>query len=943
MTSTVPHEPSFQEYKVQSLLPYYSQVNNFSIVINLAGFSVKSIACSEQSLQKCLTSFVHHSLFELIPEFESYQHNLANTLKEGAFHAVLETPTCNLVVNANAIMANDQKEPQALLHISVPEPQTDCSFIYLLSRALEAAHHGITIADARLSDQPIIYCNQAFTILTGYEIHEILGKNCRFLQGTDHDQRGTDIIRNAIAKGKECKTVLRNYKKNGEMFWNEITISPVFDGHGDVTHYVGIQYNITDQMLVEGALKESEKRYRTLFETNVDGIAYYDLKGKCLDANETYCHMLGQRWEEVIESASDDITPKHWHTIDKRIRESQLKNSLHCQEYEKEMIRSSGEVFPVNVRQCLHLNEYGRPIAFWLLIRDISRQKETLEKLEHSRQLLNETGKLAKVGGWEMLEDQSIYLTQEAVAILGTNTDRTHLDELSALFINEQKLLFKKSVEITYETEEPLDIILQTNHSDSPQYLRIQGHIKEDEGSRTIVGAIQDITETKVTQDKLIEHESHLKYLAHHDALTGLPNRLLYNDRVAHAIVRAQRENHSIAVLLLDLDRFKVINDSLGHDIGDRFLKSIASRASLAIRESDTFARLGGDEFVVLLEGIHDTQDVIAVAHKLQSAISLPVHVENHNLHSSASIGIAMFPEDGEHVDELLRCADAAMYRVKEQGKNNFQFYTKEINHRAVELLVLENDMHKAIENKEFLLHYQPQISLGDKSIVGLESLVRWYHPKKGMISPGDFIPLAEESGMILELGKWVLMESCRQARTWLDMGFSFGKIAVNLSAKQFHRSNIVTQVKQALETYRLPPDNLELEITESIAIENIDVTIETLQELKELGIHLAIDDFGTGYSSLSYLKRFSIDKLKIDKSFVDDILTDDGGAAIATSTIALAHQMGLKVIAEGVETTEQCDFLKAHECDEAQGYHISRPLNSQDTQNFIEHYSTGV
>ncbi|MFC3150179.1 EAL domain-containing protein [Litoribrevibacter euphylliae] len=940
MTSTVPQEPSVQEYKVQSLLPYYSQVDNFSIVINLSDYSVISIACSEQSLQKCLSSFVHASLFELIPELKNYQQDLSNNLKEQTFYTVLETTTCHLVVNANTIVTDEVKEPQALLHISVPEPKTDCSFIYLLSRALEAAHHGIIISDARLPDQPVIYCNQAFTILSGYETHEILGKNCRFLQGTDRDQRGADIVRQSIAEGKECQTVLRNYKKNGEMFWNELTISPVFDGHGDVTHYIGIQYNITDQMLVEGALKESEKRYRTLFETNVDGIAYYDLEGNCIDANETYCHMLGKRWEDVVESTSENITPKHWHTIDRRIRESQLKNALHCQEYEKELIRNDTEVFPVNVRQCLHLNEHGQPIAFWLLIRDISRQKETLEKLEHSRQLLNETGKLAKVGGWEMLEDQSIYLTQEAVAILGFHSDRTHLTDLSSLFIDEQKLLFRKSVEITYETEEPLDITLQTTHSDTPQFLRVQGHIKVDEGSRTIVGAVQDITETKVTQDKLIEHESHLKYLAHHDALTGLPNRLLYNDRVTHAIMRAKRENHKVAVLLLDLDRFKVINDSLGHDIGDRFLKSIASRASLAIRESDTFARLGGDEFVVLLEGIHDTQDVVTVTQKLQTAISLPIQVENHNLHSSASIGIAMYPEDGKHVDELLRCADAAMYRVKDQGKNNFQFYTKEINHRAVELLVLENDMHKAIEEKEFLLHYQPQISLENNAIIGLESLVRWHHPEKGMISPGDFIPLAEESGMIMELGEWVLMESCRQAREWLDIGYDFGKIAVNLSAKQFHRSNIVAQVKEALKTYNLPPDNLELEITESIAIENIDITIETLKELKALGIHLAIDDFGTGYSSLSYLKRFSIDKLKIDKSFVDDILTDDGGAAIATSTIALAHQMGLKVIAEGVETQDQCTFLKEHDCDEAQGYHISRPLSSKDAQKFFDSYS---
>lgn len=922
-------------------MPYYAQVDNISLVVDTKAFAVVSIACKEHSLQKCLNAFLDQSVFELIPELSDYKKELSSIHSNDYCHLILETPICTLVINANAVHCPELNTPLALLHLTVPEPKTDCSFIYLLSRALESAHHGITIADARLPDCPIIYCNQAFSRLTGYSIPEILGKNCRFLQGSDTDQRGTQLLRIAISEAKECKTVLRNYKKNGEMFWNELTISPVFDGHGNITHFVGIQYDITDQMLVEGALKESEKRYRTLFETNVDGIAYYDLSGKCLDANETYCSMLGYSWEEVIDMNSDDITPPYWQKFDQRIRESQLDNILHCQEYEKELIKKNHTIFPVNIRQCLHLNQHGRPIAFWLLVRDISRQKETMEKLEHSRQLLDETGKLAKVGGWEMLDDQTIFFTHEAVKILGTGSEQTDLEEFSQLFIHEQSLLFRKSVEIAYEAGEPLDITLQMARNDPKQYLRIQGHIKvNEEGKKALVGAIQDITETKVTQDKLLEHESHLKYLAHHDALTGLPNRLLYNDRAAHAIARAEREGHKVAVLLLDLDRFKVINDSLGHDIGDRFLKSIASRASMAIRDSDTFARLGGDEFVVLLEGIDDTQDVINVAQKLQSAISQPIQLESHNLHSSASIGIAMYPDDGERIDELLRCADAAMYRVKAQGKNSFQFYTKEINNRAVELLVLENDMHKAIKDQDFILYYQPQISLKDLSIVGVESLIRWHHPKKGMIPPADFIPLAEESGMIIEIGEWVLMESCRQAKEWLDKGYHFGRIAVNLSAKQFHRSNITQQVKAALESHQLPPEHLELEITESIAIENIDVTIETLKELKSLGIHLSIDDFGTGYSSLSYLKRFSIDKLKIDKSFVDDILIDDGGAAIATSTIALAHQMGLKVIAEGVETSDQCAFLQSHQCDEAQGYHISRPLNSSDTQTFFDQYN---
>jgi len=945
MTSAMPNEyekpMTTESCQRQALTPYYSQVNDISFVVDLKSFKILSISSSEHSLQRSFNAFIGSTLTDVIPELKDFEEDLATKIASGNFATPLTTPSTDVFIIANVIEGTDTHS-LALFHLTVPEPQTDCSFIYLLSRALEAAQHGVTIVDARLPKHPIIYCNRAFTQLTGYEVHDVLGKNCNFLQGNDKDQRAIPIIREALSNGEECKTVLRNYKKDGEMFWNELTLSPVFDGRGTLTHYVGIQYDITDQMIVEGALKESEKRYRTLFETNVDGIAYYDLNGQCLDANETFCELLDIPWDDVVDSNLRDITPSQWHSIDEKIRESQIQNNLHCQEYEKELLRGKETTFPVNARQCLHLNEFGRPVAFWLLIKDISHQKETLEKLKHSKQLLTETGKLAKVGGWEMFKDGSIYFTQEAVAILQLDNSESDLEHLSNMFHKEHSLLFKKSVEITNDTAEPLDITLQIQRGDEQQWLRIQGHKKiNDEGQQTIVGAIQDITETKLAQDKLMEHESHLKHLAHHDALTGLPNRLLYNDRVEHAINRAEREGSKLAVLLLDLDRFKNINDSLGHEIGDRFLKSIASRASHAIRESDTFARLGGDEFVVLLEGLDTPDDVANVAKKLQAAISKPVQVDNHSLHSTASIGISMYPDDGEHVDELLRCADSAMYQVKESGKNSFQFYTKEINHRAVELLVLENDMHRALDDEDFILHYQPQISLKDKSIVGFESLVRWIHPEKGMVSPADFIPLAEESGLILKLGEWVLMESCRQAKEWLDTGYSFGRVAVNLSAKQFHRSDIVAQVKHALKTYQLPSDKLELEITEGIAIENIDVTIETLNELKSLGIHLAIDDFGTGYSSLSYLKRFSIDKLKIDKSFVDDILTDEGGAAIATSTIALAHQMGLKVIAEGVETPQQSNYLKDHHCDEAQGYLYSRPLNYQDAKAFLENYHT--
>ncbi|HWR88911.1 MAG TPA: EAL domain-containing protein [Dissulfurispiraceae bacterium] len=445
-------------------------------------------------------------------------------------------------------------------------------------------------------------------------------------------------------------------------------------------------------------------------------------------------------------------------------------------------------------------------------------------------------------------------------------------------------------------------------------------------------GIFRNITERKQAEEEIIR-------LAYYDSLTGLPNRLLFKDRLRQSITYAQRYKKMLATLFLDLDRFKRINDTLGHSIGDRLLKGVAERLSHTLRQSDsvsrdgsedfgsTVARLGGDEFTILLMEIDSVQDVAKVARRILQDMAKPFHLDGSEVFITTSIGITIFPYDGGDVDTLLKNADIAMYHAKEQGRNNFQFYTQSMNATAFERLVLENNIRKAIERDEFELFYQPQISVSNGEIVGMEALIRWNHPELGMISPAEFIPLAEESGLILPLGEWVLRRACGQIRELHDRGFSDLRISVNLSVHQLRQQGLVKTIKGIVEQYYLDARRLELEITESAIMKNAEATVETLMSLKSMGLRISIDDFGTGYSSLSYLKRFPIDTLKIDRSFIKDIPNDPDNAAITRAIIAMAHSLNLKVVAEGVETPAQFAFLKNEGCDEMQGFLLCRPL----------------
>ena len=440
---------------------------------------------------------------------------------------------------------------------------------------------------------------------------------------------------------------------------------------------------------------------------------------------------------------------------------------------------------------------------------------------------------------------------------------------------------------------------------------------------------IASIEAQKLT-DQVEAAKVELDHLAHHDVLTGLPNRILLQDRLSQAIELARRQCTQLAVMFMDLDQFKHINDSLGHGIGDQLLQSVAQRLVACVRQSDTVSRQGGDEFVLLLPHIEHAEDAALSAQKLLAALVPPHRIDRHELHISVSIGISIYPDDGQDAETLIKSADTAMYHAKENGRNNYKFFEQSMNARAVQRQSVEASLRRALERQEFVLHYQPKINLHSGTIVGVEALIRWQHPELGLLLPAQFVPIAEECGLILPIGRWVLREACLQARAWQDAGLAPITVAVNTSAIEFRAKDFLENLRVTLEEAHLEPRYLELELTESVLMRDAGSTDSVLHALAGLGVKLAVDDFGTGYSSLSYLKQFPIDTLKIDQSFVNQITSNPDDATIVSAVIGMGKSLKQSVIAEGVETSEQLAFLQTQGCDEGQGLYFSPPVTAE-------------
>uniref|UniRef100_C6E198 Response regulator receiver modulated diguanylate cyclase/phosphodiesterase with PAS/PAC sensor(S) n=1 Tax=Geobacter sp. (strain M21) TaxID=443144 RepID=C6E198_GEOSM len=567
------------------------------------------------------------------------------------------------------------------------------------------------------------------------------------------------------------------------------------------------------------------------------------------------------------------------------------------------------------------------------------RASGALEQLRESRAGLAHAQSLAHIGSWEWdLATGEIRCSEEVYSICSIDRslkggnpilDPVHPLDLGFVQGAIEEAIGKRAP-LSFDYRITLGAGERTLHAELVTVLDEQGE------PVCLTGTIQDITERKHAEEQI-------RLLAYYDALTGLPNRRFFLQQLEQALVFANRHDRMLAVLFLDLDRFKLVNDTLGHGVGDRLLQDVADRLLRCVRRGDCLARadeecppslvsrLGGDEFTIMLCDIEHFQDVAKIARRILEAVSVPYSLEGQEVFVSTSIGISLYPFDATTASDLIRNADGAMYQAKEQGRNGYQIYDESMNAKALERIILESQLHKALKEEEFTVYYQPQVSSQTGLVVGIEALVRWNSKELGLVEPGRFLPLAEEIGLVIQIDQWVMREACRQHKLWLDAGLPPVTLAINISGQQFMKNELLETVTSVLKESGLDPGLLELELTEGVLMAHTERTVKTLQALKGMGVRLAIDDFGTGFSSLSYLKRFPLDVLKIDRTFINDITTDPDDAAITLATIEMAHTLKLKVIAEGVETKPQLEFLTKNGCDMYQGYLFSKPVPSTE------------
>jgi diguanylate cyclase (GGDEF)-like protein/PAS domain S-box-containing protein len=652
------------------------------------------------------------------------------------------------------------------------------------------------------ADWTMEFVSEGCTRLTGYSPEDLLlnGRvSYEELTHPDDRQRVRETINAAVEKGRRFQVEYRIQHADGHVRWVWEHGVGVRDERGRIKAIEGIVEDISQRVEAEQALREAERRYRSLFDNAIEGIFRTTPDGRYLDANPALARIYGFATPQELVASLRDIKSQLY--VDSGRREEFMR-----------IVKARGEISGFESRV-------------------YRKNGDTIWISENARAVFDDEGRV-----------------------------------------------------LHYE------------------------------------GTVEDITERRLNQARIEQQ-------ANYDSLTGLANRSLLNDRLQQAIYTAASYGARLAVVFVDLDRFKFVNDTLGHDVGDRLLQVMAERLTAAVAETDTVARLGGDEFVLLLHG-HAGQDTVAtVLERLLPTIAAPLRYGQSDLEVTCSIGVSLYPDDGSDPATLLKHADSAMYRAKEQGRNNFQFFTEELNRAIKERFDLESQLRRALERGQFELHYQPRVQLTTRRIIGAEALIRWHVPGRGMVSPATFIPVAEEIGLIGQISEWVLEAACTQNKRWLDAGLTCS-VSVNISPQQFRGDLLVPLIARVLHETRLDPGSLEIEITESTVMHAGERMVEMLHAIKKLGVHIAVDDFGTGYSSLSYLKRFPVDRLKIDRSFVQHI-ADADDAVIVRAIIALGHNLGLKVLAEGVETEEQLAFLRANDCDELQGYYVSKPVSA--------------
>jgi diguanylate cyclase (GGDEF)-like protein/PAS domain S-box-containing protein len=773
-------------------------------------------------------------------------------------------------------------------------------------------------------DGRILDCNEAMARILGYSSREELMQNSArdlYLEPVKRDEFIATLRRERMLTSHEIS--LR--RKDGRPCW---LVESVHLIAGDPEILEGTVIDITDRKLAENGLRESEERYRLLVERMREGLAQADNEGRLQFVNDRFCEMVGYDREELIGLAGERLLAYPEDVAVMR-EKTGLRLRHIADQYEVRIRRKDGTVIWIEIGGAPQVDAEGNVVGSIGVHNEVTERRMAEEALRDSEaryRLMaeNSTDMISRTSNRGIL----LYASDACRRLLGYEPseligrlfydfifepDREEVRHLSALIHESGPTTF------AYRVEKKDGSLVWFETTSRSVRDAITGEIRE------VVGVSRDVTERKRV-------EEHIEYQAYHDALTGLPNRRLFRDRLTVALAHARRLKHPLAVMFLDLDRFKVVNDTLGHSIGDEFLRAVAIRLQSALREEDSVARMGGDEFTVLLADLKTSNDAAKIAQKVLDTVAQPLQIDGTELFLTTSIGIALFPSDGDTAEALLANADHAMYRAKDAGRNSYQMFTPAMNSRALERLTLESDLRYALERGELQLYYQPQINIASGRITGVEALLRWNRPGFGVVGPMEFIPVAEETRLIVPIGEWVLREACRQAKAWQTRGSNF-RMAVNLSPRQFQHSDLPHVIASALELSGLAPGNLELEITESLAMQNTTRTIATLHTLREMGVQIAIDDFGTGHSSLNYLRSFPIDSVKIDQEFVQEIEASAADRAIVSAVIGMARGLRLRVTAEGVETERQLEFLREQGCEDVQGFLFGEPVPASALQ----------
>jgi len=691
---------------------------------------------------------------------------------------------------------------------------------------------------------------------------------------------------------------------------------------------------------IEIGLKASieHERVELALLGNNDGLWDWNLVDNTIYFSPRFKEMLGYKYDEFKNEFYEWENRVHPDDLQKAFEDIKANISGKTDFYENihRLKHKNGTWVWILDRGKTFFDENKKAIRMLGTHTDITQEKEMQLKFAHQAQIIEQIHDSVISTD---LDGKIISFNRGSELLLEYSADEIIGKHITTIYLEEDFELLQKNIEILKQEGECQSVVRLVKKSKKIIDAHLSLSLLKDENGTAIgmVGYSRDITKEKEAQSKLIQQKEILKHQAYHDALTGLPNRTLFKDRLQRSINKSKRDGYKVALFFIDLDYFKEINDSLGHDVGDMVLKEISNRLSSTIRAEDTLARLGGDEFTIIMESINKEQDAVLLAKKVLDVLKKSIVINQHVFYISASIGISLFPEDGDSYETLLKYADAAMYRAKKEGRNNFQFYSSDMTELAFERMTMEVSLRNAIQKDEFVVYYQMQVDAQSEKIIGFEALVRWQHPSDGLIYPDRFIPLAEETGLIIAIDRLVMKKAMNQMHKWKKDGFGVGKLALNISAKELNQKDFTTSIEQIVDETKFDVKDLELEVTESQIMINPDRAIKRLDEISKMGIELAIDDFGTGYSSLSYLKKLPIDKLKIDKSFVIDLPFDEDDVGITKAVISLAKSLNLKVIAEGVETQEQKDFLLKNGCNFIQGYFYSKPLPAYEVEKLLK------